>query len=187
MNRREVLRSLGVGGGIILAGCTGLSENTPSSTVMPAETTPSTTSQEPPTKTAPPTRTPRPRPEISALNLISSYEQFGDVMENAIESVDFGDKAIIGFRFEALIREGIVDVEEVIEVIEEDIDSQTAIRRIQDRREIDEYSGRLRFEQTVEFDIGSWTRDEEFRVEVTVEDRESGLRSETVSVTFEVD
>lgn len=75
MNRRAFLSTLGIA---TLPGCGALNES------QAAETT---TTEQPP------------EPEIEAVALISDWKEFGDVLDNEIESIAPSESPMIGFRF----------------------------------------------------------------------------------------
>jgi len=105
MDRRKFITAIGVGA---IAGCSSLDSDdsgdtpvtTPTQTASPSE--PSTRT---PTQT--PTRTPTPEPpEIEEVNLIESFEEFGDVRDEEINSAPAGSTVLVGYRHTTWVHDG---------------------------------------------------------------------------------
>lgn len=170
MRRREYVAVCGgaFGG---LAGC--LSDGG-------SESTPTTT----PVDTSTPTETPEPKPpEIKVVNLVTSWETFGDVVDNRVEASTPGAPITIGYRFDLESHDGEAHSLEQVEIRDENGDRVAIDQR--DDRQLTDDSGYSTWEGGMTFDTSGWERGE-YTAEVKIRDEVAGKTSESSSTEFEL-
>lgn len=183
MRRRTYL---GLAGASLIAGCTGGSdEAVPTDT--PAGQTETRTEQEDtqPTDTETITQasTPDPEPpEVLFVNLISSFDQFGDVRSNSIESAPRGSDILIGWREETWVHDGTYATTTQVEILDGQ-NNRVAVNQDADDQVVNsdgaqEWEGAMSFR--ADWEPGEYT------AEVIVRDDETDMVSEPESGTFEI-
>lgn len=175
MDRRRFISTVGL---VALSGCTN-QYNPP-----PAQSTQSTT----PTSTQTPTSTPTPTekpvaPEISYLNLLSVWDEYGDVLDNRVNAVGAGANAVIGLRYSLPVHDG--KSEEFVQVTVYHNGPSVASRKANETRISGEGTTEETWErwfgiETADWDVGTYT------AEAIVRDEISGRNSAPMEVEFEV-
>lgn len=182
MNRRRFIEiaSLGLLG---FSGCTGEGGNadpSPTPTGTPTESpTPSPTPTPTPSPTPSPTPTP-PAPDIDFVNLVSSWDSFGDARNNAIREATKGEQITIAARYTSWVHDGTSDETIQVEIYDSAGDrvafKQDFNNQIVDRSGLSEWEWSLVFDAT--WEPGEYT------AEVVVRDDISGKVSDKGTVTF---
>lgn len=185
MYRRRYLAALGTVG---LAGCSG---STPNTEAPPTDTPPPTdgdggptpTPTKPPMDSPTPTATSEPEPpEIMFVNLISSFDAFGDVAANNIDSQPQGAEVLIGYRYEAWVHDGTFSITTQVEITDQD-GNRVAIDQDVDEQIIDgngprSWEGAMGFHAS--WDPGTYT------AEVVIRDDVTEKVSDSATGTFEI-
>lgn len=183
MNRRQYLKIVGLGIGV-LSGCIGddpESSPTPSPT---ATSSPTSTASPSPSPTLTPTPTPEAqRPEIVEASLLYLWQAFGDVLSKQIDAVGKGAQAVIGFRHVTEVHDGTYDVTEQVRIFGPDgnrIDQQSF-----DDEQLVEGVGPQEWEHALYFDTSTWDKGQH-DFEVLIRDNVSGKISESAQGSFRV-
>lgn len=147
-----------------------------------------TSTEEPSTQTTTTTTQPGP-PVIEAMNLISSFEAFGDVLSNATSSVSVGEPALIGYRGLVWGHDGdvegqgrIVDAGVQVNVYDPNDDHIASKAHSLDDRLYDE--AKKRFEDGRVFGTAGWTPGT-YRYDVIIRDSVTGEEAKATS-SFQV-
>jgi hypothetical protein len=164
MQRRAYLATLGSATALAVAGCSGGSEDT--------------------TALGYRTDTPQPAgpPEVQRLALVSEWQEFGDVVDNAIDELAAGDTATLGVRYRVYVADQTLDVTTQATVRH---DGRRVAFRSLDDEQIRDSSGWSRFETWWEFDTGDWEPGEH-TAEALIRDNQSDTVSEKQTVSFDV-
>lgn len=123
-------------------------------------------------------------PEIIKINLISEWDQYGDVNENQIESVAVGEYGRIGARYTVFVHDGTFHVTTQVEIYEESTGDRVFIDSYESDQIVDR-AGYSEWENAIPFDTSGWDTGE-YSAEFTVRDEISREVSDTKSVSFEV-
>lgn len=180
MDRRAYLLALGA-----LAGCSGGgSGSTPTRTPTATETATATATATPtasPTPEPTPTATPEPdAPTVLVVNLIESFEEYGDVQANEIESAPQGTNILIGYRYEVWIHQGTHDLTSQVEILDRD-GNRVAINQDTDEQ-LTDGNGLQVWERALGFQA-SW-EPAQYRAKVILRDNVTGKVSDPGWGTF---
>jgi len=175
MNRRRYLAASGALGLSTLAGCTSRGDND-------SESDP-TTSTPTPTTTGPTTTSEPAAPEITDSSLLTGWGAFGDTLDKQVTGVGQGASAIIGFRYEANVIDGSIDITEQVSVHGPD-DNRVGLEESTDTQLVDG-EGRQYWEHALSFDTSSWELGDH-SYEVLVRNNATGEVSGTAEGSFSV-
>jgi len=123
-------------------------------------------------------------PEITDVNLVSSWESYGDALENAITSAPVGDLITIAFRHQAFIHEGTFHIFQEGEIYDLGTGDRIDIQNFEDEQVVDG-NGYQTWEGSFEFDTTDWETGG-YRAEVQLRDEVTSEVSNTESTTFEL-
>ncbi|PCR89330.1 hypothetical protein CP557_01515 [Natrinema ejinorense] len=122
---------------------------------------------------------------MGKIELVSEWQEPGDMEDNAIESGSLGERNWSAFQFTIYIDEGELEY-----TYQYDLYGPDDIRRVnisETNSELTGESGWGRYEQSVYLNPRSDWPAGEYRAEVTVKDENSGEVSETKSTTFRLE
>lgn len=189
MKRRRVLATVA---SVSLAGCSGARTGDPAGETATTTATPSTSARptteptptpEPTTTTEPtPTTTPEPRaPTVEAVNLVTEWVDYGDVVENEIEGEAPGAGIVVGYRYDVEVHDGLHHITRQCRVY--DSDGQRVAFDASEDRQLVEYSGYDSWEGSIYFETDGWALGE-YEAEVLVRDEVSGKNSNAATGRF---
>lgn len=168
MNRRNVLAGMGTVGTVAIAGCANQGEAS-------TEQEESDTDQEEPESKA---------PRIQRVELLSDYEEFEDVADNAIESTTVGSNPSIGAIYEYWFGDGTFNATAQTEIFDETGSrfsfSQDTTEQLTDR----EGWGEVSYYDEFDTDDAS---PGEYEARVLVRDNDAEETSEPMSTTFTIE
>lgn len=173
-----------------LSGCANFGSESETPETTPTSATETTTpSTETPTETTTRTEeTPRATPEpqerspmIQEVNLVSDWEEFGDVEKNAISSATVGETIGIGFIHQTYVDEGTYHVTEQVRVF--DNTGSRVGNEIFEDEQIYDVNGYDTFEHALFFNTVGWDAGE-YTAEVIIRDEASDEVSNTAETTF---
>ena len=173
MNRRRFLTVVGCVG---LSGCTGSETSTKT-----REATVTETATETPTPT--PTTTTISNPELVSANLLTHWEEFGDVRKFEVNAVGKGGNAVVGWRYSLPIHDGKSEESYQVTIYNEEGPSVTS-RKGSDQN-LTNNAGSDTWERWEGIDTTGWDQGQ-YSAEVLVRDEVTGKNSETISVDFTV-
>jgi hypothetical protein len=123
-------------------------------------------------------------PIISLVNLITEWQNFGDVEENSIQSADPGEYISIGFRYWYYQQNRSIEVTEQVRIYNTDTGNRVAIDSFTDSQ-VTTRNGWQQWEYAIDFDTSGWDSGR-YEAEVLVRDDISGEVSEAATTTFEL-
>lgn len=121
-------------------------------------------------------------PEILIVNLISDFEDFGDVEENAIQSAAQGETIFIGYRHETWVHDGEISITTEVRIFDAQ-DNRVAIRRNQGEQLV-EGNGPQEWENALAFDA-TWGPGD-YVAEVIIRDDVTEEISEPQTGSFQI-
>ena len=121
-------------------------------------------------------------PRIQLVNPITEWVEYGDVVENSIDTVRAGDIARIGVRYDIWVHGG--EMNSLVQTIIRRDGEQVAVDQAPFERLV-EYSGRTDWEAAPAFRTDD-REPGEHTAEVIVRDEVNGVVSESINTTFEV-
>lgn len=186
MNRRAFVA---LAGSVTLAGCSGTSSSTPTERSSTTEATTRQTSPETERttteteSTTTETTTSAPSPTIESADLLTHWNEFGDVEKNAVNAVGLGSTAVIGWHYSLPIHDG--KSEETVQVTIYDEEGPSVTSRQKSDTHITNQTGSDEWERWFGFETADWEKGEYF-AEILVRDDVSGKNSGVTEVNFTV-
>jgi len=168
MNRRSVLTSIGTAGTVAIAGCTDQGEAS-------TEQDESDTEQEEPESKA---------PQIKRVELITEWNSFGDVVDNAIDSTTVGSNVAIGIRYDYWHEGGTHAITAQAEIRDENGEQYDILQHTAER--LTESEGWDDWEWYLPFSTDGASTGE-YEATVQIRDDDSEETSEAVSTTFTIE
>ncbi|MFA1609874.1 COG1470 family protein [Halobellus rubicundus] len=173
MKRREVITGTSLA---LLAGCLGDSQSE-EETEDTAENTPTPS----PIETSTPTRSSTPtslKPVVSNVNLVSEWQEFGDVTARSIEGAGRGASIVIGYRYSVQVHDGEHDITKQARIFDSS-GTRVAQTSSEDQQLVDG-EGYQEWEGAFDFETEGWDLGE-YEAEVIIKDNISGkVSSKTI-------
>jgi hypothetical protein len=116
------------------------------------------------------------------VNLVESFESYGDVAENAIQSAPAGQEILVGYRHETWVHDSTFKTTIQIEILDQG-NNRVAINQDKEDQVVDA-DGPTMWEGAMGF-LADW-RPGEYTAEVVIRDDVTGLTSEPGTGTFEI-
>lgn len=123
-------------------------------------------------------------PTIQNVNIVSEWDEYGDLISNAIDSVTVGETATIVGRYTAFVHDGTYQATTQTRIYEKSTDERVFITS-DESEQIVGRNGYSSWEAPINFDTTGW-RPGVYRAEFTVRDDISEEVSGTETTTFQV-
>jgi hypothetical protein len=123
-------------------------------------------------------------PEVTTVNLVSEWDDFGDVRDNAISSASVGDQILIAYQHETFVHEGTFHIFKECEVYEVDTGDRVDIQSGEDEQ-VTQGNGYQVWEGAFVFYTRGWDSGE-YRAEVQIRDEVTSEVSNVETTTFEL-
>lgn len=116
------------------------------------------------------------------MNLVSEYQEYGDVGENEISEVTIGEIAWVGFRYRSMIHDDTNHVFEQVEIRHDG--TRVGLQQFEDEQLVDR-TGMSLWEHALQFSTDDWSPGQH-TAEVLIRDEVTDRVSEPESTEFSV-